>query len=603
MAELERDAIVERVREATDIVEWIGACVELRPAGRDFKACCPFHREKTPSFVVSPEKQVFHCFGCRAGGDVFSFVMKHDGLSFPEALALLARRAGIALPEQGGHEGPDKAQLIAALREAVRFYRGKLKSREGQAAAAYLRERGMPERILDLYYVGYSPADGRALLAHMGERFPREALIQADLIGQSEEGRLYDRFRGRIMLPILGRSGEPIAFGARALKKEIEPKYLNSRQTAVYRKRGELFGLPQARQAMRASGVVLVVEGYFDVLSLASAGIHHAVAPCGTAWTAEHTETLLRMRQGQRIVFLFDGDAAGRAAAWRSLAAALPRHAGVALALLPPGKDPDDLVREGRIDELRAILAAPLTPVAFGMEVLRDEKLEGSALIGRITEMLASVGDPIAREMMIDEAAERSRLTVRTLRREVENLRSRAPRERVDERSSPGGKGSPRVQEPQRLTNLEELLLRQVQSDPRKARDLIEAARRAPVIRPGIRTVLAWMEELALASRAPSPPEVLRKVREELGEEVEAGFLLAEDLPEPSERLRSDLLRHLREAELEAENEHIGFEIRLLEQPAAEGPPGGRTAALGELLARKQTIAAELARLRARTRE
>ena len=206
------------------------------------------------------------------------------------------------------------------------------------------------------------------------------------------------------------------------------------------------------------------------------------------------------------------------------------------------------------------------------MEVLRDEKLEGSALIGRITEMLASVGDPIAREMMIDEAAERSRLTVRTLRREVENLRSRAPRERVDERSSPGGKGSPRVQEPQRLTNLEELLLRQVQSDPRKARDLIEAARRAPVIRPGIRTVLAWMEELALASRAPSPPEVLRKVREELGEEVEAGFLLAEDLPEPSERLRSDLLRHLREAELEAENEHIGFEIRLLEQPAAEGP-------------------------------
>ena len=592
--DIERDAVVERVREAIDIVTWIGAQVDLRPAGRDFKARCPFHREKTPSFVVSPEKQVFHCFGCGAGGDVFSFVMKHDGLSFPEALALLARRAGISLPERGEREGTDKAALIAALREAVRFYRGCLRGREGASAAAYLRERGLPGRILDLYYVGYAPPDGQALLAHLGKKFSREVLVQADLIGQSEEGRLYDRFRGRIMLPILGRNGEPIAFGARALHAGVEPKYLNSRETAVYRKRGELFGFPQARQSIRRGGSVLVVEGYFDALSLAAAGIYHTVAPCGTAWRMEHTESLLRV--SQRIVMLFDGDAAGRTAAWRALGATLPRHTDVALALLPPGKDPDDMVREGRLAELQGILAAPHTPVAFGLEVLRGEGLEGPALIARVAEMLALVGNGIAREMMVDEAAERSRLPVRTLRREVEGLRSRLGR-----RGDAAPESEPDGGAARKLAPVEELILRQVQAEPAAAQELAAAAREAPCIGSGVRRVLAWMEERAGAGASPAPPELLRRVRAELGEEIEAGFLLADDLPLPNPQLRHDLLRRLREAALEAENERVGYEIRALEgaaggeRPASGGGDGGR---LAELLVRKQALALELARLR-----
>ncbi|MFH1143738.1 MAG: DNA primase [Candidatus Eisenbacteria bacterium] len=595
MAGHDRDVVVERVREAVDIVEWIGTHVELRPAGRNFKARCPFHQEKTPSFIVSPDKQVFHCFGCGVGGDVFSFVMKHDGLSFPEALELLARRAGIALPERAEREGPNKAELIAALREAVRFYRGQLRSAAAEVATTYLRNRGMPGRILDLYYVGYAPPEGRALLDHLSSRFSREVLTQADLIGATEEGRLYDRFRGRIMMPILGRSGEPIAFGARAIKPETEPKYLNSRETAVYRKRGELFGLPQARQAIRKTGAVLVVEGYFDVLSLAGAGLYHAVAPCGTAWRMEHTESLLRLREGSRIIFLFDGDAAGRTAGWRALGATLPRHVEVEMALLPPGKDPDDLVRGGEVERLKEVLAAPLTPVAFGIEVLRGEGLAGSALLTRIAEMVSRVGQGIAREMMIDEVAERGRLPVRTLRREVEALRSR-----LDRRSPGTAPSDPLGSPPPRMSPLEELLLRQIQAEPAAAGALVEAARGVPGVGAGVRNVLVWVEDRIREGDPPAPPELLRRVRAELGDGVEAGFLLAEDLPAPNARLRQDLLRRLREQALEAENERIGYEIRSLEKEGA-GPTGGGGSGgehLAGLLARKQALAQELGRLR-----
>jgi DNA primase len=595
---MERDDAVERVREAIDIVELIGSYVDLRPAGRSFKARCPFHREKTPSFVVSPEKQVFHCFGCGVGGDVFSFVMKHDGLAFPEALALLARRAGIELPERGRREeGPDKSQLIEALRAAVRYYRGQLRGAAGAAARDYLQGRSFSGRILDLYYVGYAPGGGQALVEQLGKQYPREVLIQAGLLGQAEGGRLYDRFRDRVTLPILGVGGEPIGFGARALRAGVEPKYLNSPETRVYRKRGELFGLPQARQAIRQEGQVLIVEGYFDVLSLAAAGLHQAVAPCGTSWTPQHTASLLRLRQGQRILFLFDGDAAGRSAAWRALSATLPRHAEVGMVLLPPGKDPDDLVRAGELEALRAAIAAPLSPVAFGLEVLRAEGLESHALVERIAEMLAHVGSPIARELMIDEAAERSRLPVQLLRREVERLSGRIrPRTGVGEETP--AEAAPAA----RLTPMEAALLRLVQAQPAAAGALLEAARGAPAIGAGVRNVLAWAEDRARSQTPPDPPELLRRLRGELGAEVDAGFLLAEDLPAPDERLLADLLRRLREAALDAEKERIGYEIRTLEARAGsrDGEAGeADRRRLAELLSRKQSLARELAHLRA----
>jgi DNA primase len=262
------------------------------------------------------------------------------------------------------------------------------------------------------------------------------------------------------------------------------------------------------------------------------------------------------------------------------------------MVLLPPGKDPDDLVRAGEAETLREAIAAPLSPVAFGLEVLQAEGLEGHALIERIAEMLAHVGSAIARELMTDEAAERSRLPVKLLRREVERLAERVARR---PRRSEGRADEPERAPAARLTPMEEAILRLVQAQPAAAGPLFDAARGAPAIGAGVSHVLAWIADRARSQEPPDSPELLRRLRSELGAEVEAGFLVAEDLPAPDERLRADLLRRLREQALDAEKEQIGYEISTL-----EGRGGaGAEPRLAELLARKQSLARELAQLRA----
>lgn len=583
------EQVVEQVRQATDIVELIGAYVDLRPAGSSFKARCPFHKEKTPSFHVSPERQLFHCFGCGVGGDVFSFVMKHDGLTFPEALEMLARRAGVAIPEKRAGEGPDRAQLVDAVRAAVRYYRGKLKGGAGGSARRYLADRGVPDRLLNSFYIGLAPGGGHALLDYLGKRFPVEVLVQAGLVGQGEGGGLYDRFRERIVIPILSVGGEPIGFGARALRPEVEPKYLNSPETAIYKKARILFGLPQARAVIKEQGCALVVEGYFDVLGLASAGIRHTVAPCGTAWTWQHAQLLLRYTR--KPLFLFDGDRAGEKAAWRALEVTLPVHPDVGIIVLPSGKDPDDMVRQRLVDRLRELLAAPLTPVAFALEALDREGLDGHPRITKIAELLATVGSAVAREMMVDEAAGRARLPAKILRQEVERLTAR----NLGRGLRRGGADSPGPQaatEIVRLTPLEQAILRLAQSEPSCAEKLCEASRGVPAVRGAIRDVLVWVRDRAQAGPVPEPPEMLRRVQAELGEDVSIGFLLDESAPALSDQFREDLLRHLREQALEAEMEALGYEIRALE---AEGD---RAEKLPDLLQRKQSLARNLARLR-----
>jgi DNA primase len=588
MERTDRDGSVEQVREAVDIVELIGAYVELRPAGHNFKARCPFHKERTPSFVVSPERQLFHCFGCGVGGDAFSFVMKHDGLEFAEALALLARRAGITLRPTGGEKGIDRAALIAALREAVRFYRGQLRGAAGAGALEYLKRRAFPGKVLDRFYVGYAPPGGQVLLEHLAKTISREILVQAGLVGQDESGRLYDRFRSRITIPILAPAGDPIGFGARTTQPGVEPKYLNSPETPVYKKGKVLFGMPQARAALREAKCAIVVEGYFDVISLAAAGVHQAVAPCGTALTPEHVRLLGKLVP--RILLLFDGDPAGRNAAWRALSTTLAQHPDVAVVVLPAGKDPDDLVREGRVEELRGWIAAPHSPVAFALETLTEQGLEGHTLIGRLAEMLAVVGSPVARELMVDEAAERSRLPARILRREVERRAGVArPTGAEGERDSGGAPAG-------RLTPLEEAILRVVLTEPAAAGPLLEAAAGVAAIRTPVRNVAAWVWDRSRAGGPPAAAELMRRLQSELGEEVPPGFLLDETLPAPGEAYRQNLARWLREQGLDSELESLGYEIRALEKE-------GKAREVEALLLRKQTVAKELARLRAERTE
>jgi DNA primase len=352
----------------TDIVEVIGRHVELKKAGIHHKGRCPFHNEKTPSFTVSPARQTYHCFGCGAHGDAIRFLMEHTGIGFIDAVRELADRAGVRLPEQDispaerqrlAEQRDKRIGITEALDRAMQHYRQALKG--SPRAIDYLKRRGLSGEIAARFALGYA-ADGWRTLAGVFPRYDDPVLVEAGLvIVQGEDGdeqKRYDRFRDRIMFPIRSVRGEVIGFGGRVLEP-AEPKYLNSPETPVFVKGRELYGLYEARSALREAGYALVVEGYMDVVALAQLGFPQAVATLGTACTGDHLAKLFRFTD--QVVFSFDGDAAGRKAAARALEAALP-HAGdtrsIRFLFLPPEHDPDSFVRERGSDAFAQAVAA-----------------------------------------------------------------------------------------------------------------------------------------------------------------------------------------------------------------------------------------------------
>ncbi|MEY6431151.1 DNA primase [Thioalkalicoccus limnaeus] len=332
----------------TDIVELIKRRVPaLRKAGRDYQACCPFHDERTPSFTVSPDKQFYHCFGCGAHGTAISFLMEYERLGFRDAVEELAQMAGLEVPGDGraGDHGPDPSPLLAILAEAASLYRRQLSDHPTAGRARdYLSQRGLTEEVLTRFDIGYAPPGWSFLLDRLGQRqTDRDGLHAAGLV-VDQDGRRYDRFRDRIMFPIRDQRGRVIGFGGRAIGDE-KPKYLNSPETPVFHKGRELYGLYEASQA-RDEFPLLVVEGYLDAIALAQFGLPRVVATLGTATTPDHLRRLLR--NTSELVFCFDGDRAGREAAWKALQTALP-HAGgqqpIRFLFLPDGEDPDTLIR------------------------------------------------------------------------------------------------------------------------------------------------------------------------------------------------------------------------------------------------------------------
>lgn len=344
-------SFIQDLLSRVDIVDVVESAVQLKRAGANYSACCPFHTEKTPSFTVSPSKQFYHCFGCGAHGTAISFMMEYHGMGFIDAVKDLASRAGMTVPEPDPAfrqqadkpAGPDLTELLA---KAARYFKEQLKRSE--PAIRYLKGRGVTGEIAARFGLGYAP-DGWQNLEAAFDNYADKALVEAGLIIQNEEGRRYDRFRDRIMFPIVNPRGDVIGFGGRVLGQG-EPKYLNSPETPVFEKGRELYGLFQARQAIRAAGRVLVVEGYMDVVALAQHGVEYAVATLGTATTPIHVQKLLR--QTDEVVFCFDGDNAGRKAAWRALEVSLQALADgkqVRFLFLPEGEDPDTWIRkEGR---------------------------------------------------------------------------------------------------------------------------------------------------------------------------------------------------------------------------------------------------------------
>ncbi|HEY6240396.1 MAG TPA: DNA primase [Burkholderiales bacterium] len=388
-----------------DIVDVIERYVPLKKGGANYMACCPFHTEKTPSFTVSPTKQFYHCFGCGEHGNAISFLMEYQGLGYVDAVKDLAESVGMKMPEferRGGKSGGESEtgpDLYDILQRACDFYRDRLK--DAPRAVGYLKGRGLTGKIAARFGIGYAP-DGWQNLASIFLKYDDKALKDAGLVIDGEGGRRYDRFRDRIMFPILNQRGSVIAFGGRVLG-EGEPKYLNSPETPLFEKGRELYGLVQARLAIRAAGRVIVVEGYMDVVALAQHGVEYAVATLGTATSATHVQKLLR--QTDEVVFCFDGDAAGRKAAWHALEASLP-HLGdkktVRFLFLPPEHDPDSFVREEGPEafEKKLEMARPLS------EFFMDE------LMGRV-ELNTHEG----RGRLVDEAKPLlKQISARTLR-------------------------------------------------------------------------------------------------------------------------------------------------------------------------------------------
>ena len=399
---------LDELRNRLSIAEVIQRRVRLQKRGREFMGLCPFHNEKTPSFTVSEEKGFFHCFGCGAHGDVVGFVMRAEGLSFPEAVERLADQAGLQVPKATPEErqrAERQATLLGVMEAAAVWFEQQLAGAGGRQAGAYLDSRGLAEATIARFRLGWAPDSRNALRSALLEQgFPEALALEAGLVIRPESGGdSYDRFRGRVMFPIADRRGRVIAFGGRILD-DGQPKYLNSPETPLFHKGRVLYGLAQALKAARDAGEVVVAEGYMDVIALAQAGITQAVAPLGTALTEEQMAELWRL--APEPILCFDGDAAGQRAAARAADRALallkPGHS-FRFALLPAGEDPDSLVRHGGAAAIRDILdaARPLADLLWEAETLGrslDTPERRSGLRESIRERIGRIADRLVAE-------------------------------------------------------------------------------------------------------------------------------------------------------------------------------------------------------------
>ncbi|TPG06499.1 DNA primase [Rhodanobacter glycinis] len=414
------DSFIDELLARVDIVDVIERRVPLKKAGREWTACCPFHNERTPSFYVSPAKQFFHCFGCGVSGSAIKFLMDFDRLEFPDAVEELAQTVGLTVPREGGRDAvprEDKTDLYTLLDDAASWYERELpRSAEAQA---YCKKRGLDADTIKRFRIGWAPAGYDGVMKSLGNSDRRRELLdEAGMLATGERGK-YDRFRERLMFPILDRRGRVIAFGGRVVQVapssgQAPPKYLNSPETPLFHKGRELFALWQVKQANANLLRIVVVEGYMDVIALHQAGLPIAVATLGTATTPEHTEVLFRAAPD--VVFCFDGDRAGRAAAWKALESALPRLRDGRQAyflFLPDGEDPDSLVRKEGKDgfEKRIREAMPLSEYFFN-ELSHDVEmgsLDGRArLAERARPLIAKLPDGAFRDLMAQELEKRS---------------------------------------------------------------------------------------------------------------------------------------------------------------------------------------------------
>jgi len=422
------DEKIDNIRERTDIVEVVSSYLPLKRSGVNHQGLCPFHQEKSPSFNVNSARQIFHCFGCGVGGNVFSFLMRMEGLSFPDAVRRLGEKVGVEVEEEAVSPEEvrrrDERERILRINEvAGEFYQQLLLTdEEGAPGRRYLRQRGYESETVRTFQMGFAPGGWESLAKHLaGKSFSSEDSQKAGLVrpGKQDRGD-YDLFRNRLLFPIHDLQGRMVAFGGRVLDDSL-PKYINSPETPVYHKGQTLYGLYQARDAMRHNGEALVVEGYFDVLALHRAGFAGAVATCGTALTADHARLL--KRYADKILLIFDEDAAGRQATFRAMDALLPVGLSVSVVSMPVGEDPDSLLKEKGVEGFRLCLdaARPVMEVFIEDQLrVNDESVEGRARAAeQVLERIKRLPGDLERSLYMKRLAELTGLDVELLKSKV----------------------------------------------------------------------------------------------------------------------------------------------------------------------------------------
>ena len=419
-------AFIDQVLDRTDIVDVVDRRVKLKKAGKNYSACCPFHQEKTPSFSVNPDKQFYYCFGCGAGGNALGFIMEFERMDFREAIELLAHSAGIEMPPEEADNAPqvdNQKPLYESMERATKLYEGFLRQhKDRKSVVDYLKHRGLSGEIARDFRLGFAPEGWDNLMQTLADEESIEHALTVGLLIENDKGRKYDRFRDRVIFPIVNQRGKVIAMGGRVLG-DGKPKYLNSPETPLFSKSHELYGLHHIRKFAKNLSRIVVVEGYMDVIALAQFGIHYAVATLGTSVGKPHLEALFR--RVEQVVFCFDGDEAGRKAAFRGMEAALPMMEdgrGVKFLFLPEGEDPDTVVRNKGPQHLEHLFdtAAPLETFLFEQMGLGIDlaTMDGKARLSKlVAPYLNQIPDGVFKTLLFKSLAERTDMDVDSLRR------------------------------------------------------------------------------------------------------------------------------------------------------------------------------------------
>jgi DNA primase len=450
---MKSDNLLEEIKSKTDIVDFISEFIQLKKAGQNYRGLCPFHAEKTPSFMVSQSKQIFHCFGCGTGGDVVTFLMKHDKLSFADAIRHMAKRAGIELREFRGNRPIDekRERLLRINKEAAEFFAHQL--RGSDTAKGYLKKRGIDTTSVEKFRIGYARTEWNSIYSFLKKKGFSDAIIMDSGLAKPEDRGYRDVFRGRIIFPIFNLQNEVIAFGGRSLDASL-PKYLNTHETEIFKKGETLFALNIAKEELRKKEYALIVEGYLDAIVCHQYGFGNTVAPLGTALTSKQLQKLKILTE--QIVLVFDSDDAGIAAARRSLALMCESGYRSRVLLLPPGEDPDSFLRKHGSQSFQKLLTETYSMIAFLLKTTKTDKIN---TVREALGMISSIDDLIMAEDLLMELSEKAHLNESVLRNELKKLKSR-----------PGNKSTgSSVPEPQTTNREEHLLLSAVISHPEKA--------------------------------------------------------------------------------------------------------------------------------------